>query len=129
MEFLRQSNDYSDESALDYCLSAKMYLECAYLNFKKGNTEEGIKLLNEHDHNLTNLKEVIDLAISFNIHNDALWDKIIARSHGDTKRIKILFQYSDIYKDPRRFIDALDDGIEIDQIYEPLLDTINRLKI
>jgi hypothetical protein len=129
MKFLQESNDYSDESALDYCLSSKMYLECAYLNFKKGNTEEGIKFLNEHDHNLTNLKEVIDLAISFNIHSDTLWDKIIARSHGDAKRIKILFQYSDIYKDPRRFIDALDDDIEIDQIYEPLLDTMNRLKI
>jgi hypothetical protein len=111
MKFLQESNDYSDESALDYCLSSKMYLECAYLNFKKGNTEEGIKLLNEHDHNLTNLKEVIDLAVSFNINSESLWDKIISRSHGDAKRIEILLQYSDIYKEPRRFIDSLDDDI------------------
>lgn len=116
MEFLQQSNDYSDESALEHCLSAKMYLECAFLNFKKGNIEEGIKFLNDHDQNLTNLKEVIDLAVEFNIHNESLWDKIIARSHGDAKRIKILFEYSDIYKEPRRFIDALDDDIEIEQI-------------
>ena len=66
------------------------------------------------DHCCDNLKEVVDLAVSFNINNDLLWDKIIARSYGDAKRIKTLFQYSDVYKDPKRFIDALDDDVEID---------------
>ena len=127
MEFLKQSNDYSSESALKNCLAAKMYKECAFLHIKNGNTEEAVQLL--IDHCCDNTKEVVDLAIQFNINSDSLWDKIIARSKGDAKKIKALFQYSDIYKDPKKFIDALDDDIEIEQIYEPLLDTINRLKL
>ena len=40
---------------------------------------------------------------------------------GDITKINDLMNYSDVYRDPARFIDTLDDNIEIDQISEMLL--------
>lgn len=40
---------------------------------------------------------------------------------GDIKKIGDLMNYSDVYRDPARFIDTLDDDIEIDQISDMLL--------
>ena len=104
-----------------------MYKEQAYLNIKTGKIEEAVQIL--IDYCCDNLKEVVDLAVQFNISDDLLWDKIITKSKGDAKRVITLLQYSDVYKDPKRFIDALDDDTEIDQIYGPLQETFHRLKV
>lgn len=61
-----------------------------------------------------NLSEVVQLAVEFDINDDHLWDQIIAKSKGDVGRVSTILQYADVYRDPARFIDALDDDTEIE---------------
>ena len=57
---------------------------------------------------------MVDLAVEFNLNDDILWDKIIGKSYGDIEKVATILQFSDIYKEPARFIDALDDDVEIE---------------
>ena len=66
--------------------------------------------------------------MEFNINDDHLWDQIISKSKGDVGRVSTILQYADVYRDPARFIDALDDDIEIDQISDSLVGAIKGLK-
>jgi len=54
--------------------------------------------------------------VQFNINDDHLWDQIIAKSKGNVNRVATILQYADVYRDPAKFIDALDDDIEVEQI-------------
>jgi hypothetical protein len=91
-----------------------------------GDTKDAVRLL--IDSCSENIDEVVKLAVEFNIEDDHLWDQIIARSKGDVGRVSTILQYADIYRDPARFIDALDDDIEIEQISDSLVGAIKSLK-
>jgi len=78
MNFLQLSDSYKDFDALEQCKTAKLYKEQAFLFIKIGKTEEAVQIL--IDHCCDNLKEVVDLAVQFNISDDLLWEKIIEKS-------------------------------------------------
>jgi hypothetical protein len=114
LDFFKNSDFYERLEALQACQKAKLYKEQAYLNIKIGETKEAVRLL--IDSCSENINQVVELAVQFNIDDDHLWDQIIAKSKGDVGRVSTILQYADVYRDPARFLDALDDDIEIDQI-------------
>lgn len=104
--------DYEKMEALRACQRAKLFNEQAYLYLMVGNREAAIKLL--VDNCGDNVRDTLDLAVRFHISDDELWEKVMVKCKGDTKKIRDLMNYSDVYRDPSRFIDTLDDDIEIE---------------
>lgn len=94
-----------------------------------GEKEETVRLLIEQvDKSNDNIKDVLDFAVEFKLDDEMLWNCIIDKCQGDLDKIKTVMQYSDIFTDPSRFIDALDDDVEISEIQDALTSSYSKLK-
>lgn len=84
MPFLLSTDAYSAEKAAELCKQYMMYKEEAYLQNKLGNKEEAVRVLIDE---CPNVSEVIQLAVKFHINDDLLWDEILLKAVGKTKKV------------------------------------------
>ena len=127
MNFLQSTENYPPFKAAELCKKANLHKEQAYLYIKIGKMDEAVNVLVENCGD--NMKEVIDLAVKFDINDKLLWESILAKASQDNAKINQLLEYVDIYQQPNRFIEAYDDEMEIGEIRQPLMDTFQRIDI
>ena len=114
MYFLQNTDSYPPFKAAELCKEAKLHKEQAYLYFKTGKNDEAIGVL--IDNCCDNIKEVIDLAVQFDIGDKQLWDAILLKASQDNSKIAQLLDYVDVYQQPSKFIMAYDDDMEIGEV-------------
>jgi hypothetical protein len=79
LNILKYSNYYDRFEILKLCQKHKLFNEQAFLNIVIGKKEEAVQIMVNQCIG-DNTKTIIDLAVEFNLNDDVLWDRIIAKS-------------------------------------------------
>ena len=139
LEFLK-TIDHSlidTEEAERLCKTDIFWIEVAYIKFRRNefsqernDRRDAIRIL-EHN-SYYNIERAIGLATEFNVFNDSpeqndrLWNYFIeqAKKHN---QVDILLKFSDAYEDPQTFVEALEEETEIDDIYDNMLEGLEKV--
>lgn len=115
LSFLRSSDKYPIQEALDICKSKDFYPEIAYLLGRMGYMKDALNII------LTKLVD-IDQAISFcQEHDDKeLWMDLINHSLDKPQFITLLLKRIGNYVDPRVLIRGIKPGCEINDLKDSL---------
>lgn len=117
LPFLRSSNHYQLEKALDVCRKKNLFNETVFLLGRMGNTKEALKLI-------TDKLDDIDFAIEFcKEHSDPdLWEDLIEYSMNKPAFIKVLLQNIGTHMaDPIALIHRIPEGLQIDGLMQALV--------
>ncbi|CAG2113369.1 unnamed protein product [Medioppia subpectinata] len=117
MAFLRSSNHYQLEKALDICRKKNLFNEIVFLLGRMGNTKEALQLI-------TDKLDDINHAIEFcKEHSDAeLWEDLIKYSMNKPCFIRVLLRNIGTHMaDPIALIHRIPEGMEIDGLNEALV--------
>jgi len=104
-----------------------MFKELAYLNIRTGNIKAAVNVLIENCGE--DLASVVELAVAFDISDEILWNAILEKSVGSSKKICKLLRYAEVYSQPGKFIDAFDDDACLSDVQTSLIDMLQRLKL
>ncbi|XP_015836358.1 vacuolar protein sorting-associated protein 41 homolog isoform X2 [Tribolium castaneum] len=108
LPFLKKSDHYPIQEALDICKKERFYPEMVYLLGRMGNIEEALDLI------INELKDM-QQAISFcQEHDDPdLWNDLINHSLDKPEFIKFLLQSIGTYVDPTVLVQKIRNGMEV----------------
>jgi vacuolar protein sorting-associated protein 41 len=120
LPFLRQSNYYPLEKALEVCQQRELYRETVFLMGRMGNAKNGLQLLIEK------IGEVRE-AISFiEEQNDSeLWEDLIEYAMTSPKFVSDLLEHIGAYIDPLQLIKRIPAGMEIQGLRDRLVKIIS----
>ena len=115
LPFLKCSDNYPIQEALDVCQSNEFYPEMVFLLGRIGNTREALQIIIEQ------LKD-INQAINFcQEHNDKeLWMDLIKRTVDKPEYVTLLLKRIGNYVDPRILIQNIQSGCEIKDLEDLL---------
>ncbi|KAG8177167.1 hypothetical protein JTE90_021761 [Oedothorax gibbosus] len=116
MAFLRTSNSYSLEKALDVCQQRSLIHEVVFLLGRMGNTKQALEQITEQ-------LQDIDRAIEFcKEHDDKeLWEDLIESSLDKPGFITVLLQNIGTHVDPIMLIKRIPNGLEIPGLRDSLV--------
>lgn len=115
--FLRSSNHYQLERALDICRRKNLFNEIVFLLGRMGNTKEALKLITDELND-------INYAIEFcKEHSDTeLWEDLIQYSMNKPCFIRVLLQKIGTHMaDPIALIHRIPEGMEIEGLMQALV--------
>ncbi|XP_035706233.1 vacuolar protein sorting-associated protein 41 homolog isoform X2 [Folsomia candida] len=108
LQFLKSSDSYPIQEALDICKQRKLYAEMIFLLGRMGNTKEALRLI---IYVLDDIYQAIDFCKE---HDDTeLWEDLINFSLDKPSYITILLCNIGTYVDPRILIQKIENGREI----------------
>ncbi|KAJ8727817.1 hypothetical protein PYW08_016202 [Mythimna loreyi] len=115
LPFLKCSDNYPIQEALDVCQNNEFYPEMVFLLGRIGNTREALQIIIEQ------LKD-INQAINFcQEHNDKeLWMDLIKRTVDKPEYVTLLLKRIGNYVDPRILIQNIQSGCEIKDLKDSL---------
>lgn len=115
LPFLKCSDNYPIQEALDVCQNNLFYPEMVFLLGRIGNTREALQIIIEQ------LKD-INQAINFcQEHNDKeLWTDLIKRTVDKPEYVTLLLKRIGNYVDPRMLIQNIQSGCEIKDLKDSL---------
>lgn len=115
LPFLKCSDNYPIQEALDVCQNNEFYPEMVFLLGRIGNTREALQIIIEQ------LKD-INQAINFcQEHNDKeLWTDLIKRTVDKPEYVTLLLKRIGNYVDPRMLIQNIQSGCEIKDLKDSL---------
>ncbi|XP_054157899.1 vacuolar protein sorting-associated protein 41 homolog [Oppia nitens] len=117
MAFLRSSNYYELETALEVCRKKNLFNEVVFLLGRMGNTKEALQLI-------TDKLNDINYAIEFcKEHSDSeLWEDLIRYSMNKPRFIRVLLQNIGTHMaDPIALIHRIPEGLKIDGLMQALV--------
>ena len=117
LRFLKTSNHYSLEKALNICLNAKQIPETVFLLSRMGNAKKAL-------YYIINMMDDINYAIEFCLeHSDPeLWEELILHSLQKPENIRILIQnIGTNIPDPIGFINRIPNNLEIPGLLSALV--------
>ncbi|KAJ8727819.1 hypothetical protein PYW08_016204 [Mythimna loreyi] len=116
LPFLKCSDNYPIQEALDVCQNNEFYPEMVFLLGRIGNTREALQIIIEQ------LKD-INQAINFcQEHNDKeLWMDLIKRTVDKPEYVTLLLKRIGNYVDPRILIQNIQSGCEIKDLKDSLV--------
>ncbi|CAH3999461.1 vacuolar protein sorting-associated protein 41 homolog [Pieris brassicae] len=116
LPFLKCSDNYPIQEALDICHENEFYPEMVFLLGRIGNTREALQIIIE------NLKD-INQAINFcQEHNDKeLWGDLIKQTVDKPECVTLLLKRIGNYVDPRILIQNIQQGCKIKDLKESLV--------
>ncbi|CAL8095998.1 unnamed protein product [Orchesella dallaii] len=108
IRFLKSSDSYPMQEALNICKEREMYPEMIFLLGRMGNTKEALRLI-------TNVLEDIHQAIDFckEYDDEELWNNLIEFALDKPSCINMLLCNIGTHVDPRILIKRIDDRMEI----------------
>ncbi|GIY61763.1 vacuolar protein sorting-associated protein 41 homolog [Caerostris darwini] len=116
LPFLRTSNNYSLEHALNVCQERKLIREVVFLLGRMGNTKQALKQITER---LGDIDQAIDFCKE---HDDKeLWEDLIQSSLDKPGFITVLLQNIGTHVDPIMLINRIPDGLEIPGLRDSLV--------
>lgn len=115
LPFLKCSDNYPIQEALDVCQSNEFYPEMVFLLGRIGNTREALQII-------INQLNDINQAINFcQEHNDKeLWTDLIKRTVDKPEYVTLLLKRIGNYVDPRMLIQNIESGCEIKDLEDSL---------
>lgn len=115
LPFLKCSDNYPIQEALDVCQSNEFYPEMVFLLGRIGNTREALQII-------INQLNDINQAINFcQEHNDKeLWTDLIKRTIDKPEYVTLLLKRIGNYVDPRMLIQNIQSGCEIKDLKDSL---------
>lgn len=115
LPFLKCSDNYPIQEALDVCISNEFYPEMIFLLSRIGNTREALK-------NIIEKLNDINQAIYFcQEHNDKeLWIDLIKQTIDKPEYVTLLLKRIGNYVDPRMLIENIKPGCEIEDLKDSL---------
>ncbi|KAG8903108.1 Vacuolar protein sorting-associated protein 41 [Tulasnella sp. 403] len=116
IDFLRASNYYSLEKALEVCRAKGMVPEMVFLLGRTGNNKEALTLIIEK---LNDVHRAIDFAKEQN--DDDLWEDLLKYSETRPAFIRGLLENVGAEIDPIRLIRRIKNGLEIPGLKEALI--------
>ncbi|OWR52386.1 vacuolar protein sorting-associated protein 41 homolog [Danaus plexippus] len=115
LPFLKCSDNYPIQEALDVCQSNEFYPEMVFLLGRIGNTREALQIIIEK-------LDDINQAIGFcQEHNDKeLWTDLIKQTVDKPECVSLLLKRIGNYVDPRMLIENIQPGCEIKDLKDSL---------
>lgn len=108
LPFLRRSDQYPIQQALDICQQRCFYPEMVYLLGRIGNTKEALVLITQE---LSDIEQAIAFCKE---HDDMeLWEDLIQYSLNKPDFITFLLQKIGTYVDPRILVKRIESGLKI----------------
>lgn len=115
LPFLKGSDNYPIQEALDVCQSNQFYPEMVFLLGRIGNTNEALQIIIEK---LNDINQAINFCQE---HNDKeLWTDLIMHTVGKPEWVTLLLKRIGNYVDPRMLIENIQSGCEIKDLKESL---------
>lgn len=115
LPFLKGSDNYPIQEALDVCQSNQFYPEMVFLLGRIGNTNEALQIIIEK---LNDINQAINFCQD---HNDKeLWTDLIMHTVGKPEWVTLLLKRIGNYVDPRMLIENIQSGCEIKDLKESL---------
>lgn len=115
LPFLKCSDNYPIQEALDVCQSNEFYPEMVFLLGRIGNTREALQIIIEK---LNDIHQAINFCQE---HNDReLWTDLINRTIDQPENVTLLLKRIGNYVDPRMLIENIRSGCEIKDLKESL---------
>lgn len=115
LPFLKCSDNYPIQEALDVCQSNEFYPEMVFLLGRIGNTREALQII---------IKQLNDINQAINFcqeHNDKeLWTDLIKRTIDRPEYVTLLLKRIGNYVDPRMLIQDIQSGCEIKDLKDSL---------
>ncbi|XP_025830960.1 vacuolar protein sorting-associated protein 41 homolog [Agrilus planipennis] len=116
LPFLKRSDHYPIQEALDICQKEKYYPEMVYLLDRIGDTKEALQLI---------IEELKDIEKAFEFckeHNDYdLWNDLITHALKKPEYITYLLQHIGTYQNPIVLVEQIEDGKEIPGLKKSLV--------
>lgn len=124
LPFLKRSNSYPIEDALNVCTEKLFYPEMVYLHSRMGNTIEALSII------VNNIKDV-QMAIEFcKEHNDKdLWDELIQQSTEQPDIMTKLLDGSAGYINPEILVNRIKLGQTIPGLKNSLVKMLSDLQL
>ncbi|KAJ2939148.1 hypothetical protein O0L34_g8460 [Tuta absoluta] len=115
LPFLKCSDNYPIQEALDVCNDNKFYPEMVFLLGRIGNTREALQIIIEK---LNDINQAINFCQE---HNDKeLWSDLIKQTVTKPEYVTLLLKRIGNYVDPRMLIQNIPAGCEIKDLKESL---------
>lgn len=115
LPFLKCSDNYPIQEALDVCQSNEFYPEMVFLLGRIGNTREALQIIIGK---LKDIKQAIDFCQE---HNDKeLWIDLIKQTVDKPDYVTLLLKRIGNYVDPRMLIENIKSGCEIEDLKDSL---------
>ncbi|XP_072932333.1 vacuolar protein sorting-associated protein 41 homolog [Epargyreus clarus] len=115
LPFLKCSDNYPIQEALDVCQSNEFYPEMVFLLGRIGNTREALQIIIEK---LDDINQAINFCQE---HNDKeLWTDLIKQTVDKPECVTLLLKRIGNYVDPRMLIQNIQSGCEIKDLKESL---------
>ncbi|XP_026746855.1 vacuolar protein sorting-associated protein 41 homolog [Trichoplusia ni] len=115
LPFLKCSDNYPIQEALDVCQSNNFYPEMVFLLGRIGNTREALQIIIEQ---LTDINQAINFCQE---HNDKeLWTDLIKRTVDKPEYVTLLLKRIGNYVDPQMLIENIKSGCEIKDLKDSL---------
>ncbi|KAL0840814.1 hypothetical protein ABMA28_014624 [Loxostege sticticalis] len=115
LPFLKCSDSYPIQEALDVCQSNNFYPEMVFLLGRIGNTREALQIIIEQ---LNDINQAINFCQE---HNDKeLWTDLIKQTVNKPEYVTLLLKRIGNYVDPRMLIQNIQPGCEIKDLKESL---------
>ncbi|XP_013188237.1 vacuolar protein sorting-associated protein 41 homolog [Amyelois transitella] len=115
LPFLKCSDNYPIQEALDVCQSNEFYPEMVFLLGRIGNTREALQIIIEQLHDI---KQAINFCQE---HNDKeLWTDLIKQTVDKPEYVTLLLKRIGNYVDPRMLIQNIKSGCEIKDLKDSL---------
>lgn len=116
LPFLRMSNNYSLEKALDICQQRSLIHEVVFLLGRMGNTKQALEQITEQ---LQDINQAIEFCKE---HDDKeLWEDLIQCSLDKPNFITVLLQNIGTHVDPIMLIQKIPNGMEIPGLRDSLV--------
>ncbi|CAH0719696.1 unnamed protein product, partial [Brenthis ino] len=115
LPFLKCSDNYPIQKALDVCTNNEFYPEMVFLLGRMGNTREALQIIIEK---LNDINQAINFCQE---HNDKeLWTDLIKQTVDKPECVTLLLKRIGNYVDPRMLIQNIQSGCEIKDLKESL---------
>ncbi|XP_050671127.1 vacuolar protein sorting-associated protein 41 homolog [Leptidea sinapis] len=116
LPFLKSSDNYPIQEALDVCQSNHFYPEMVFLLGRIGNTREALQIIIEH---LNDINQAINFCQE---HNDKeLWTDLIKQTVDKPECVTLLLKRIGNYVDPRMLIQNIQPNQEIKDLKKSLV--------
>ena len=116
LNFLKKSDDYPMNEALEECALRGMIPEKIYLLARMGNTRSALELIMQE---LVDVEQAVDFCKE---HDDGeLWDDLIRYSLDKPPFIIVLLNNIGTHIDPRKLVERIEPGLEIPGLRSSLI--------
>ncbi|KAJ9598465.1 hypothetical protein L9F63_010861, partial [Diploptera punctata] len=116
LPFLRRSDQYPIQQAIDICQQRCFYPEMVYLLGRIGNTKEALVLITQE---LNDIEQAINFCKE---HDDMeLWEDLIQYSLNKPDFITFLLQKIGTYVDPRILVQRIEPGLQVPGLQNSLV--------